>query len=148
MKQKIRKPLFLGLLGLATATLLSNCIDPYAINPNYPHQQVTTYSIGYEVRDLPYGYNTEIIGGTRYYHYNGTYYRPRSGRYVVVEAPRLNRNNYNQGYDERRGNQTTFIRELPRGYRTLTHRGIRYYHLNNIYYQQQGSGYIIVRRPF
>lgn len=162
MKTKTRKPLLLGLLGVAAATLLSSCVDPYAQNQGYPQQQVTTtYRTGYEVRSLPSGYRTEVIGGTRYYNHNGTYYRPRSGRYVVVESPRSSRDGYSRsdgyrrsdGYSrsdryDPRGGQVTVIRELPRGYRTVTHRGTRYYQADNTYYQQQGSGYVAVRSPF
>lgn len=149
MKKTTRKPLLLSLFGVAVATLFSSCVDPYVQHHGHPHQTVTTYRIGYEVRTLPSGYRTEVIGGTQYYYHNGTYYRPRSGRYVVVEAPRSSRDGYNRydRYDSRRG-QVTVIRELPRGYRTVTHRGTRYYQHNNVYYQQQGSGYVIVRSPF
>jgi hypothetical protein len=150
MKTSTRKPLLLGLFGIAVATLLSSCVDPYAQNQGYSQQQVTTtYRTGYEVRSLPSGYRTEVIGGTQYYNHNGTYYRPRSGRYVVVEAPRPSRDAYSRSdrYDRRDGH-VTVIRTLPRGYRTVTHRGTRYYQANNTYYQQQGSGYVIVRSPF
>jgi len=149
MKKTTHKPLLLGLLGVAVAILFSSCVDPYVQNQGYAQQTVTTYRTGYEVQSLPSGYRTEVIGGTQYYQHDGTYYRPRSGRYVVVEAPRSSRDGYSRSdrYDNR-GGQTTVIRELPSGYRTVTHRGTRYYQANDNYYQQQGTGYVIVRSPF
>lgn len=140
MKTSAIKNGILGSFVLAISTIFTSCVDPYA----QPHVQasVTTYRTGYEVRSLPSGYRTEVIAGDPYYVYNGTYYRPRSGRYVVVEAPR-NR------YDGRRDySRETVITRLPSGYRTVTHRGVRYYQVRDSYYQQRGSGYVVVRAPF
>jgi hypothetical protein len=139
MKTSITSPRVLGCLAVAIATLLPSCVDPYT------HSQgpaVTSYRAGYEVRTLPSGYRTEIVDGSSYYVHNGTYYRPRSGRYVVVEAPRRAR------YHRQPAHQEVVITRLPRGYRTINHRGVRYYQVNDVYYQQRGSGYIVVRRPF
>lgn len=137
MKTSLTKPVLLGAFGFALATMLPSCVDPYYAHNPGPPPQVTTYSAGYEVRALPPGYRTEIIGGTQYYNYNGTYYRPRSGRYVVVEAPR----NYNRPPHRQ---DVVIVRELPRGYRVVNHRGVRYYQVNNTYYERRGSGYVQV----
>ncbi len=140
MITSIAKLLLLGGAGLAAATLLSNCVDPYG--PAYgSHERVNTYHAGYEIRSLPPGYRSETIGGTRYYSHNGTYYQPRSGRYVVVEAPRTYPNRRDRYREE-------IITELPRGYREVDYRGTRYYRSNDVYYQQRGSGYITVTRPY
>ncbi len=137
MKTSFTHSALLGSLGLAAATLLPSCVDPYYAHNQAPPQQVTTYSAGYEVRSLPSGYQTEVIGGTQYYNHNGTYYRPRSGRYVVVEAPR----NYNR---PSRHGDVVVVRQLPRGYRVVNHRGVRYYQVNDTYYEKRNSGYVQV----
>lgn len=150
MKKSAIHPLLLGSLALAVATVLPSCVDPYAHGPG-PQHSVTTYHAGYEVRVLPSGYRTEYIDGSNYYVHNGTYYRSRSGRYVVVDAPRRH-SNYRSGYDRRDdrreyrrdGNRDVVITQLPRGYRTIERRGVRYYQANNTYYQQRGSGYVVV----
>lgn len=139
MKTPTLRSAALGGLALATATLLPSCVDPYAPGP----QPVTTYRAGYEVRTLPPGYRTEVIEGSQYYSYNGTYYRSHSGRYVVVDAPR-----HRDHYDRPGSGRDVVITRLPRGYRTVERHGVRYYQANGNYYQQRGSGYVIVSHPY
>lgn len=138
-----------GSIGILLCASITSCVDPYAYDSYGP---VTTYRSGYEVRTLPPGYRTEIIDGNRYYVYGNTYYRPRSGRYVVVDPPRYvdRRRDEDRRYDDRRydNRRTVVVRELPYGYRTETHRGVRYYRANDVYYRPSGSGYIIVERPY
>jgi hypothetical protein len=136
MKTSAIHPLLIGSVSLAIGILLPGCVDPYA---HHPQPSVTTYHAGYEVRTLPPGYRTEYIDGSNYYVHNGTYYRPRSGRYVVVEAPRTR---YTHGHRD------VVVTQLPRGYRVVDYRGVRYYRVNDTYYQPRGSGYIIVSRPY
>jgi hypothetical protein len=136
MKTPLLKSLAFGGLALATAALLPSCVDPYSPGP----QAVTTYRTGYEVRSLPPGYRTETIEGSRYYSYNGTYYRSHSGRYVVVDAPRH--------HDRPGPRRDVVITRLPNGYRTMDRHGVRYYQANGNYYQKRGSGYVIVSRPY
>lgn len=143
MKTLALHPIVLGSMALAIGTLLPSCVDPYVQNHG-PSHSVTTYHVGYEVSNLPPGYRTEVIGGTNYYNYNGTYYRPRSGRYVVVDAPRPRYESSRPRYDR----QEVIITKLPRGYRPVEHRGVRYYQVNDTYYQKRGAGYIIVGRPY
>ena len=144
MKRFTTKSLLLGGLGLAAGLLQTSCVAPY-VEARGPAGTVTTYQAGYETRSLPPGYRTELIGDQSYYSHNGTYYRPRSGGYVVVEAPvtRSRRDGYNPG-----GREQVIITELPRGYRTINHNGGRYYQNNDVYYQQRGQGYVIVSSPF
>ncbi len=159
MKTSATKPLLLSCLGIAIGTILPSCVDPYA--QSYGTQErVTTYRTGYEVRSLPPGYRTETIGGTRYYNHNGTYYRSQSGRYIVVEAPRQDYqsprprydDSYSQDRDPRYGrpdlHREVIITRLPSGYREINHNGGRYYQVNDTYYQQRGSGYIVVTSPY
>lgn len=154
MNTPIIKPIVLACLGIAIGTLLPGCVEPYAQGYGSPYG-ATAYRPGYEVRTLPPGYRTEVIDGTRYYHYNGNYYRPRSSVYVVVEPPRSRyestRPRYNEPYsrsnrpDERR---EVTIEQLPRGYREVNTPHGRYYQYNGVYYQQRRSGYVIVNRPY
>ncbi|MEO7099144.1 MAG: DUF6515 family protein [Luteolibacter sp.] len=139
MKTPITKRLILGGLAIAIGTLFTSCVDPYYAQGGQTHV-TASYNAGYEVRTLPPGYRTEVIEGTRYYNYNGTYYRPHSGRYVVVEAPRH--------YSRPSGHREVVIRELPRGYRVVERDGARYYQVRDVYYQQRGSGYVVVTRPY
>ncbi len=68
-------------LASVAAAFVSNGCD------TLPTSQAVGYHTGDEVRDLPPGFHTETIGGTRFYTKDGVYYRPRSGRYVEVESP-------------------------------------------------------------
>ena len=146
MKTLAIRPVILASVALITTTLLPSCVDPYAQNHGASHS-VTTYRVGYEVSHLPQGYRTEVIDGSNYYNYNGTYYRPRSGRYVVVDAPR-NRYESRPRYDRKSDRGEVIITKLPRGYRPVEHRGVRYYQVKDTYYQKRDSGYIIVGRPY
>lgn len=153
MKTSATNPLLIGCFGLAIGTLLPGCVEPYG--PGYgPPQRVTTYHPGYEVSSLPPGYEVEVIGGTRYYRHDGNYYRPHSGGYVIVEAPHHDRGydgrpRYDSGYRDRPSvHREVIITRLPPGYRTIHHGGGSYYQVNDTYYQQRGSGYIIVSRPY
>ncbi|MEX1048229.1 MAG: DUF6515 family protein [Akkermansiaceae bacterium] len=139
MKASLPANRMLASFGLATGALLTSCVAPYYAAPQATgdYTTVTTYRPGYEVAALPAGYRAETIGGARYYRHGETYYRPRSGRYVVVEAPR-----------QRPIEREVIIRRLPPGYRVTTHQGIRYYRVDNVYYQQRGSDYVAVRRPY
>ena len=160
MKAPIR---ICALATVGLAGLLTSCVDPYyGSYGGTTTTTVTHYRPGYEVDRLPSRYETEIVGGVRYYHYDNVYYRPRGARYVVVEAPRGSRgyqyDNYRPGWDPRetryerdrdRGRtETTVIRTLPSGYQTVTYRGTRYYRSGNVYYQPRGNGYVIVDRPY
>ncbi len=146
MKTSSIRPYIIGCAALVSANLLTNCVDPYA---GGGAQTVTTYSVGTEVRSLPPGYRREVIEGRDYYYSDGRYYRPQSGSYVVVEAPRSRRETYRETRYERPGSRRdVVITELPRGYRTVERRGVRYYQANDTYYQRQGSGYVVVTSPF
>lgn len=137
MKTSVIKPLILGSFGLAIAAMLPSCVETTAGYAS-PHASV---SVGYQVRTLPYGYRTEIISGSTYYIHGGNYYvlRP-GGRYVVVAPP-------SRGYVHG-SHPSGVVTRLPSGYRVVNHRGIRYYQVGNIYYQQRGREYVVVRRPY
>ncbi len=172
------------ILSLATVGLgvaVTSCVDPYysdgySSGPStHTQTTVTQYRPGYVTQSLPSRYETEMIGGTRYYRHENVYYRPQGNRYVVVEAPQGSRGWSDRGsYDRRdsrygqsettvrrdsrydvmdgRGSysrETRVIRTLPRGAREVSHRGTRYYTYENQYYRpQDDDSYIIVDSPF
>ncbi len=136
MKTFIAKSLVLGSLGLAIAAMLPSCVA------TYPATGSANVSVGYEARTLPYGYRSEVISGTTYYVHNGAYYRPRGGRYVVVQAPRP------VVYTHGNHPNSTIITRLPSGYRVVNYRGARYYQSRGVYYQLRGTGYVVVTRPY
>lgn len=149
--------------GLALCIGLSSCVASYD-SPGYT--QTAVYSPGYRVTALPGGYRSEIISGSTYYYHDGYYYRPSSGGYIVVDAPRTSRyyseygrrqqtiqtsrrvetqgiNRNNQRYEE-----SGSLARLPRGYRTVNHRGVSYYQVGDRYYQRKNDVYVVVSRPY
>lgn len=90
MKTSTTKTLLLGCCAVTLAALQSGCYykttEVHQPDPAVT-ASVTTYSPGYVVRTLPSGYQTRVVSGTTYYTAHGTYYRPHTGGYVVVEAP-------------------------------------------------------------
>jgi hypothetical protein len=164
MKTSI-KPILLS-TGLIVGLGLTSCVETYdAYGPHHSTTTIMTYEPGYHVTTLPSGYRTERISGTTYYYHDGAYFRSRPGGFVVVEAPRTSR--YYTEYDAYRRRTVTqrttrdhrdirgpvvderrIVTRLPSGYRTVTHRGIQYYQSGDRYYQRQGSGYVVVARPY
>ncbi len=153
-------PTLLAVSSLAIGLSVTSCVTPYDA---YGSTSVTTYSTGHRINSLPRGYRTEIIGGDTYYYNDGSYYRSRSGGYVVVDPPRSSRyfkeydrhRNHNHRDDRRRGSyrdqrndSVNVITRLPNGYRTVNVRGNTYYQHRDRYYRRQGNGYITVNRPF
>ena len=153
--------LILSLAAAGGALALSSCVDPYYTGVT---ASTTTYQPGYRVTSLPRGYTTVTVSGTNYYRHNDTYYRPRGGGYVVVDRPqgirgpngdrdrdgirnRYDRRDDRRGYN-RGGYGSNYVEVLPRGYRTVTHRGTRYYQVGDRYYQPRNGGYVIVGSPF
>jgi hypothetical protein len=102
-----------------------------------PTTATPEYSVGHVVTTLPSGYRTVTIGGTRYYSYGDSYYRPHGSGYIVVDSP----------YGATRSD-VTVVRELPSGYRVITRGGQRYYQVGNVYYQSRAGGYVVVDSPF
>lgn len=133
-------PLLFGFFGLATAALLTSCVDTYVD----PHPTtVSTYHPGYVAHTLPPGYRTVVVDGSSYYVHGDTYYQPRGDRYVVVNTPRARARHHHHP-----GSRDVYVTTLPRGYRTVEYRGTRYYRAGDRYYQRRGTGYVIVNRPY
>lgn len=144
--------------GLAVG-MLTSCVTPGDSNRRLS-VTTTSYEPGYQISTLPSGYRREVISGDDYYYHDGAYYRRESDRYVVVEAPRQSR--YYSDYDRYRGrdrrtpgthqNQrntnVSVLNSLPSGYRTVSHGGTQYYQAGENYYRRQGTGYVVVNRPY
>lgn len=95
-------------LAIGLAGLLSSCMDPYYGGGSTTTTVTEYHRPGYAVNTLPARYETEVVGGVRYYRHENVYYRPQGSRYVVVEAPRgsrgwedRNRNGRPDRYDDR-----------------------------------------------
>ena len=130
MNPSFTRSVALACLAAGAGGILSSCV----IEP-----PVTTYEAGYVTSTLPPGYRSEWINGVEYYTYNGNYYRPRgSSGYVVVESPHLR---------PAVGGEVR-ITTLPSGYRVVTRSGVRYYQVNDSYYQRRGDYYVVVPNPF
>lgn len=142
MNTSILKLPAVACLALASASLLSSCVDPYYAG-GAPSQYGGPYQSGYSVRTLPPGYRTERYGNSDYYYSGSNYYQRRANGYVVVEAPRQHSPNYSSGYHDHDG----MITRLPPGARTINHSTGRYYQSGNVYYQQRGNGYTVVQFP-
>lgn len=158
------RPLFV-ITGVALCMGLASCVVPYDSNDG-GSVSVTRYSPGYRVNTLPGGYRSENISGSTYYYHDGYYYRPGSGGYVVVDAPRSSR--YYDDYNRRQRTYQTsqglyqespdrhdgrydrgeVITRLPDGYREVNHRGATYYQAGDRYYRRQGETYVVTTRPY
>jgi hypothetical protein len=157
------RPLFV-ITGVTLCMGLASCMVPYD-SQDGGSISVTRYSPGYRVASLPGGYRSETISGNTYYYNDGYYYQPRSGGYVVVDAPRSSR--YYDDYNRRQRTYQTgrtyqeslnrhdgrydrgeVITRLPDGYREVNHRGTTYYQAGDRYYRRQGETYVITTRPY
>jgi len=91
MKNDLRKRVRLALpvMGIVVSVFLSCAIVP---GPRYNHRGHYRYhgpylAAGSFVRHLPYGYTVVVIGNVPYYCFEGTYFRPYSSGFLVVDAP-------------------------------------------------------------
>ena len=157
------RPMFV-ITGVALCMGLASCVVPYDSHGG-GSVSVTRYSPGYRVNSLPGGYRSENISGSTYYYHEGYYYRPGSGGYVVVDAPRTSRyygdysrrhqtNQPSREYRESRNRHDQryergeVITRLPEGYRVVNHRGNEYYQVGDRYYRRENNAYVIVSRPY
>ena len=169
------RPVFV-ITGVALCMGLASCVVPYDSDGG-GSVSVTRYSPGYRVNSLPGGYRSENISGSTYYYHDGYYYRPGSGGYVVVDAPRTSRyyddysrrqqtyqtsRTYQQSPDRRDGREyressdrhdgryerTEVITRLPDVYREVRQRGNTYYQVGDRYYRRDNDRYVIVSSPY
>jgi hypothetical protein len=93
------------------------------LNRSYPAR-------GVMVKRIPRDHHIVVHSGVRYQFYNGIWYRPHRGSFVVV-APPLG----------------LFVPFLPPYYATIWVGGIPYYYANNIYYTHCKNGYKVIAPP-
>ena len=95
----------------------------YHLNRSYPAR-------GQTVREIPRNHRVVVHRGVRYQFYNGAWYRPHGGHFVVVAPP-----------------IGLFVSFLPPYYATIWVRGVPYYYANDVYYEHYNDGYRIVEPP-
>ena len=96
----------------------------YGHNHYYP-------SRGYVYGTLPIGAISVGFGGGNYFFHGGVWYRPYSGRYIVVQPP-----------------LGIYINTLPPDYATVWVGGLPYYYADDVYYNAApGRGYVVVAPP-
>ena len=88
-------------------------------------------SRGYIYGALPVGAVSIGFGGGNYFFHGGVWYRPYSGRYIVVAPP-----------------IGIFLPVLPPDYATVWVGGVPYYYADDVYYNvAPGRGYVVVAPP-
>jgi hypothetical protein len=93
----------------------------------YQHNRVYL-SRGQVITVLPSGHREIVFGKTRYFFFDGIWYRPGVRGYMVV-APPLG----------------VVVPVLPPFYTTVWVGGVPYYYANEVYYAQAPGGYVIVQ---
>ena len=96
----------------------------YGHNHYYP-------SRGFIYGTLPIGAVSVGFGGGNYFFHGGVWFRPYSGRYIVVQPP-----------------LGIYLSVLPVDYATIWVGGLPYYYADGVYYNQApGQGYVVVAAP-
>jgi hypothetical protein len=86
---------------------------------------------GYVVASVPSGSISVAFGGSQYFFHGGVWFRPVSGRFVVITPP-----------------IGVVVPVLPPAYVTLSIGGLPYYYANGVYYAATpGQGYTVVSPP-
>jgi len=105
--------------------------------PGYHHDDRYFYHyhdhphFGYHMHYLPDGYFTVWVGGSRYYYYDGIYYRYVGyGDYVIVAPP-----------------AGAVVTAIPTDFQPVMINGMTYYVNDGIYYVYTRHGYQVVERP-
>lgn len=94
------------------------------------HHQQRHYPAGTIIWELPHGVISISVGGQRYYHHDGYYFRKHSVGYKVVTPPR-----------------GACLSRLPDGYEVIYVKGIPYYTFDGVYYKDSPQGFVIVEEP-
>ena len=88
-------------------------------------------SRGFVYGTLPVGAVSIGFGSGNYFFHGGVWYRPYSGRYIVVQPP-----------------LGIFLPVLPSDYATVWVAGVPYYYADDVYYNvAPGRGYVVVAPP-
>ena len=85
---------------------------------------------GQYVEVLPSGHRVVVFGKSRYYFFDGVWYRPMGRRFLIVAPPI--------------GLAVSF---LPPYYSTIMVGGVPYYYANEVYYTAGPGGYVVVAPP-
>ncbi len=85
---------------------------------------------GFHVSILPEGCFSVVVGGARYYYYDGLYYRRFDGDYVIVEPP-----------------MGAIVTTVPSAFQPVIVNGVTYYANNGTYYVYTPNGYQVVPPP-
>ncbi len=144
--------LLLTLSALGISLLASSCQHRHRHHGHHHHGPTAVvtqqYRPGYAVRALPPRYQTLTYGGNRYYYHDNVYYRPQGRGYVVVEDPRSRATTKPYRSSWGPSGSVAVVRTLPRGYRTVSYRGARYYQHGDTFYQPVTGGYRMVASPY
>jgi len=85
---------------------------------------------GQFVNTLPPGHRVVVFGKTRYFFFDGVWYLPRGGRFLIVAPP-----------------IGLVVPFLPPYYTTVMIGGAPYYYANEVYYTAAPGGYVVVAPP-
>ena len=85
---------------------------------------------GHFVDVLPRGHRVVMHGNSRYYFFEGAWYRPEGRRFIVIAPP-----------------FGLVVPFLPPYYTTVWVGGVPYYYANEAYYTQGPNGYVVVEPP-
>lgn len=85
---------------------------------------------GQYINRLPPGHREVFWGRTKYYFFDGAWYRPTRGRFLIVAPP-----------------IGLVVPFLPPYYATVMIGGVPYYYANEVYYTATPGGYVIVAPP-
>ena len=123
------------LMGWAALILLSYATPAAAWGWGGHHHAGPYYTPHYEpdghrVRNLPDDVSTVIIAGIEYYFWEGMFYRPIAGQYVVVPAP-----------------IGAVVTGIPPGGQVIVVDGVPYYNVNGVTYMNTPVGYQVVPPP-
>jgi len=94
--------------------------------PSYQHY----YKPSYRVNQLPHRHSRIVVNAAEYFFFDGFFYRPSRGGYVIVDAP-----------------IGAIIATLPRLHHLVHWRGQPYYIVDNTFYRRHPRGYIVVPDP-
>jgi hypothetical protein len=85
------------------------------------------------VQTLPIGYHDYWWNGSRYYYYDGYWYRPQGGTYITAGIP-----------------FGLFVTTLPGAYTSFWFGSTRYYYSDYHYYtyEPMRRGYVVARSPY
>ena len=85
---------------------------------------------GHVIAKLPHGHRTIYVDRSRYYFYDGIFYRPGPTGYVVISAP-----------------VGAIVASLPLGHSRVSIGGALYFTFGGNYYRQVPQGYVVAAPP-